>query len=72
MYGIGVFFAIRHAMQAFRPDSDLPFESPLTPERVLLGLYSDIKKDFRPDFSRETEDMVPLSAETQESVRGMS
>ncbi len=72
MYGIGVFFAIRHAMQAFRPDSDIPFESPLTPERVLLGLYSDIEKDFRQDFSRETEDMVPLSAETQESVRGMS
>ncbi len=39
MYGIGVFFAIRAAMRAFRPDSDLTFDAPMTPERVLLGLH---------------------------------
>lgn len=41
MYGIGVYFAIRQAMKAFKPDLELPFHAPLTPERVLLGLYAD-------------------------------
>lgn len=40
MYGIGVFFAIRDAMRAFRPEAELPFCSPLTPERVLLQLHA--------------------------------
>jgi xanthine dehydrogenase large subunit len=39
LYGIGAYFAIRNAMRAFRPESDLPLIAPLTPERVLLGLY---------------------------------
>ncbi len=39
MYGIGLFFAIRHAMRAFNPKADLPFNSPLTPEKVLLQLH---------------------------------
>lgn len=41
MYGIGVFFALRQAMQAFDPRIKLDFHAPLTPERVLLGLYGD-------------------------------
>ena len=41
MYGIGVFFAIRNAMQAFRPGADLRLDAPLTPERVLLDLYRE-------------------------------
>jgi xanthine dehydrogenase large subunit len=41
MYGIGVFFALRYAMQAFRSKKEFDFKSPLTPERVLLQLYSD-------------------------------
>lgn len=41
MYGIGVFFALRHAMRAFAPDVDLPFAAPLTPERVLLGMHPE-------------------------------
>ncbi|GAN33223.1 MAG: xanthine dehydrogenase [Candidatus Brocadia sp. AMX2] len=41
MYGIGVFFAIRCAMRAFRPQKEFAFVSPLTPERVLLQLYVD-------------------------------
>ncbi|MEM7351129.1 MAG: molybdopterin cofactor-binding domain-containing protein, partial [Acidobacteriota bacterium] len=40
MYGIGVFFAIRHAMRAFR-SRDYAFDSPLTPERVLMQLHAD-------------------------------
>ena len=50
MYGIGVFFAIRSAMQAFKPQKEFGFHAPMTPERVLLGLYSEaesIKKDQR-------------------------
>jgi xanthine dehydrogenase large subunit len=39
MYGIGVFFAIRQAMQAFAPDAEIPFDAPLTPERVLMGMH---------------------------------
>ncbi len=41
MYGIGVFFAIREAMKAFKPEMDFAFNSPLTPERVLCELYAD-------------------------------
>lgn len=40
MYGIGVFFAIRHAMQAFHANKKYTFVSPLTPERVLLQLWA--------------------------------
>ena len=40
MYGIGVFFALRHAIRAFRPDLDLPFVAPMTPERVLMQLHT--------------------------------
>ena len=39
MYGIGVFFAIRNAMKAFRPDADLTLDAPMTPERLLLALH---------------------------------
>ncbi|GAB4540430.1 MAG: xanthine dehydrogenase molybdopterin binding subunit [Pleurocapsa sp.] len=45
MYGIGVFFAIREAMKAFRPQTKLAFASPLTPERVLCQLYGDELKE---------------------------
>jgi xanthine dehydrogenase large subunit len=41
MYGIGVFFALRAAMRAFRPDAELGFVAPLTPERVLMALSGD-------------------------------
>ncbi|MEE8524837.1 MAG: molybdopterin cofactor-binding domain-containing protein [Thermoanaerobaculia bacterium] len=41
MYGIGVFFALRDAMQAFRRDPSYAFSSPLTPEKVLMELHKD-------------------------------
>ena len=44
MYGIGVFFAIRNAMKAFRPDADLTLDAPMTPERLLLDLYRNTKR----------------------------
>ena len=39
MYGIGAYFALMNAMRAFRPNLELKFDSPLTPEKVLLNLY---------------------------------
>jgi len=41
MYGIGVYFALRAALQAYRPELELPLVAPLTPERVLLQLHGD-------------------------------
>ena len=42
MYGIGVYFALRHALRAFRPHAELPFETPMTPERVLMSTHTGI------------------------------
>ena len=39
MYGIGTFFALRNAIKAFNPQSKIGFSAPMTPEKVLMGLY---------------------------------
>ena len=39
MYGIGAYFAIQNAIQAFNPNYKLNFHAPMTPEKVLMGLY---------------------------------
>ncbi len=44
MYGIGVFFALANAMKAFRPNINISFSAPLTPEKVMLKLYSRSKE----------------------------
>ncbi|MDP4264121.1 MAG: molybdopterin-dependent oxidoreductase [Bacteroidota bacterium] len=44
MYGIGAYFALRNAIKAFNPSADIPYDAPMTPEKVLMGLYSQIKK----------------------------
>ncbi len=44
MYGIGAFFALMNAMKAFRPVKGYKFSAPLTPEKILLSLYSNIKE----------------------------
>ena len=41
MYGLGVFFALRNAMKAFRPDIAFGFHAPMSPERVLMELHRD-------------------------------
>ena len=41
MYGIAVYWALIEAMRAFRPDMEIPYDSPLTPEKVLLTLYKE-------------------------------
>lgn len=39
MYGIGAYFAIRNAMLACNPDASIAYHAPITPEKVLMGLY---------------------------------
>ncbi len=41
MYGIGAYFALRSAIRAFNPLAALPFSTPLTPEKALMGLYAN-------------------------------
>ena len=45
MYGIGVYFAIANAIKAFNPNYQLKFHSPITPEKVLMGLYEKQKSE---------------------------
>ena len=40
MYGLGTFFALRNAVKAFNPNSKVGFSAPMTPEKVLMGLYN--------------------------------
>ena len=40
MYGIGAYFALRNAVKAFNPQAIIPYDAPMTPEKVLLSLYS--------------------------------
>ena len=44
MYGIGAYFAIRNAMLAFNPDASIAYSAPITPEKVLMGLYTGAKE----------------------------
>ena len=39
MYGIGGYFAIQNAVKAFNPNYELKYNSPFTPEKVLMGLW---------------------------------
>lgn len=41
MYGIGTYFAIRKAIEAFNPDVRLKADAPYTPEKVLMDLYRE-------------------------------
>ena len=39
MYGIGAYFALIKAIRAFNPNYKIDFDTPLTPEKVLMRLY---------------------------------
>ena len=39
MYGIGSYFALQEAIRAFNPHYQPRFDAPMTPEKVLRGLY---------------------------------
>ncbi len=40
MYGIGAYFALQNAIKAFNPNYKLKFHAPMTPEKILMSLYS--------------------------------
>ncbi|MGH2553874.1 MAG: molybdopterin cofactor-binding domain-containing protein, partial [Chitinophagaceae bacterium] len=40
LYGIGAYFALHNAIKAFNPSSTIPFDAPMTPEKVLMALYT--------------------------------
>jgi xanthine dehydrogenase large subunit len=44
MYGIGAYFALRNAIKAFNPSANISYDAPMTPEKVLMALYSKIKE----------------------------
>lgn len=44
MYGIGVYFAILNAMRSFNQNIKLFYNAPITPEKVLMALYSEVKE----------------------------
>jgi xanthine dehydrogenase large subunit len=50
MYGIGAYFALRNAIRAFNPNAVVPFDAPMTPEKVLMNLYNKVQ-----DLTTETE-----------------
>ena len=62
MYGIGVFFAIRHAMRAFR-EREYAFHSPLTPERVLMEMHADRIEELRRQAEAPPQTAVPALAD---------
>lgn len=47
MYGIGGYFAIMNAIKEFRPGIDFKISAPITPEKVLMNLYSKIEKTVK-------------------------
>lgn len=61
MYGLGAYFALRDAVRAFNPGVALPFVSPMTPERVLMGLYAT--DPARAEAEVEAEQAVSVEAE---------
>lgn len=44
MYGIGAYFALRNAINAFNNNAAFPFDAPMTPEKVLMALYATQKE----------------------------
>jgi xanthine dehydrogenase large subunit len=57
MYGIGAYFALRNAVKAFNPSAYIPYDAPMTPEKVLMSLMS---RETGPD--RETSVEIGKSA----------
>jgi len=47
MYGIGAYFAIRNAVKAFNTEISPAFDTPFTPEKVLMNLYSETVKKMK-------------------------
>jgi len=61
MYAIGTCYALFRAMQAFRPDLELPLITPLTPERVLTSLYPERLRELEQAADSASNSAVPAS-----------
>jgi xanthine dehydrogenase large subunit len=48
MYGIGAYFALRNAIKAFNPHTNIPYDAPMTPEKVLMSLLKKVKYTISP------------------------
>lgn len=59
MYGIGTYFALRNAVKEFNPTADIPFSAPMTPEKVLTGLYDKIALKGRVSDSIVNKQVIP-------------
>lgn len=42
MYGIGTYFALRNAIKASNGNTSLPFDAPMTPEKLLMNLLKPV------------------------------
>ncbi len=42
LYGVGSFFALVDAMTAYRPDKEITYKAPMTPEQVLAFLHEEV------------------------------
>ncbi len=60
MYGIGTYFALRNAVKAFNPQSTIGFNAPMTPEKVLMGLYENVFSEYinQPATSEKIESIL--------------
>jgi xanthine dehydrogenase large subunit len=60
MYGIGAYFALRNAIKAFNPTADIKFDAPMTPEKLLMNLYSGPEGSNSP--KRQTKTIKEVSS----------
>ncbi|MDQ3843416.1 MAG: molybdopterin-dependent oxidoreductase, partial [Bacteroidota bacterium] len=58
MYGIGTYFALRNAIKAFNPATHIPFDAPMTPEKVLLALYAQEANDLKEKYEQSPRYMA--------------
>jgi xanthine dehydrogenase large subunit len=63
MYGIGAFFALRNAIKAFNHSVDVAFSAPMTPEKVLMALYSKNAKPLK-GLKEEVDEKVAEAFES--------
>ena len=41
MYGLGIYFALQNAIKSYNSKYTMNFDAPMTPEKVLMGLYQE-------------------------------
>lgn len=58
MYGIGAYFALRNAIRAFNPAAVIAFDAPMTPEKLLLALYSRPEAEMKTTHEQTAEHLA--------------